>query len=184
MKLVLVRHAETAAATGLCYGRTDVAVWPEAMRKLAGRIAPQLAEDIEEIVCSPLQRCAGLARAIAALRPGLAVRTDARIAEMDFGSWEGRAWSSIDRAEFDAWTRDFADARAGGSGESTRAFMQRVGEALDAWRASGRDALWITHAGVIRAVWLLRDGVRCAERADQWPRQPIAFGEQVSVALP
>jgi alpha-ribazole phosphatase len=180
MKLGLVRHAETDAAAGLCYGRTDVAVPPEAMRTLAERIAPQLAADTE-IVCSPLQRCAGLARAIAALRPELAVRVDARITEMDFGVWEGRSWSSIDRAEFDAWTRDFADARAGGNGESTRVFMQRVGDAFDEWRESGRDALWITHAGVIRAVWLLRDGVRCAAHADQWPAQPIAFGEWVVV---
>lgn len=183
MKLGLVRHAETDAAAGLCYGHSDVAVPPEAMRTLAERIAPQLAEGIE-IVCSPLQRCAGLAEAIARLRPGIALRTDARIAEMDFGSWEGRSWSSIERTEFDAWTRSFADARAGGCGESTRAFMQRVGEAFDDWRGAGRDALWITHAGVIRAVWLLRDGVRCAERADQWPARPIAFGEHLTVELP
>lgn len=183
MKLGLVRHAQTDATAGLCYGRTDVAVSPEAMRTLAERIAPQLADGIE-IVCSPLQRCAGLAQAIAALRPGLALRTDARIAEMDFGSWEGRSWSSIERAEFDAWTRSFADARAGGDGESTRAFMQRVGAAFDAWRGTGRDALWITHAGVIRAVWLLREGIRCAERADQWPAQTIAFGEYLTVELP
>jgi alpha-ribazole phosphatase len=180
MKLGLVRHAQTDAAAGFCYGRSDVAVAPEAMRLLAERIAPQLAEGIE-IVCSPLQRCAGLAEAIARLRPGLALRTDARIAEMDFGSWEGRSWSSIGRTEFEAWTRSFADARAGGDGESTRAFMQRVGQAFDEWREAGRDALWITHAGVIRAVWLLREGVRCAERADQWPAQSIAFGESVVV---
>ncbi|MBT2321215.1 histidine phosphatase family protein [Variovorax paradoxus] len=180
MKLALLRHAQTEAAPGLCYGRTDVAVAPEAMRALAERIAPQLAQDAK-IVCSPLQRCAGLAEAMAALRPGLALRHDARIAEMDLGAWEGGSWSSIDRAELDAWTRDFADARAGGSGESMRQFMQRVGSAFDEWHANGRDALWITHAGVIRAVWLLSEGVRCAERADQWPAQPIAFGEWVVV---
>jgi alpha-ribazole phosphatase len=100
---------------------------------------------------------------------------------MDFGAWEGCDWRSIERAELDAWTGAFADARPGGHGESTRRFMGRVGEAFDEWRAAGRDALWITHAGVIRAVWLLRDGLRCAERADQWPSRPIAFGEWVVV---
>ena len=180
MKLGLVRHAETTATAGSCYGRTDVGVPAEATRAIAERIAPSLAAGIE-LVSSPLQRCALLAQAIAALRPELPLRVDPRIAEMDFGAWEGCDWRSIQRAEFDAWTGAFANTRAGGHGESTREFMGRVGEAFDEWRAGGRDAMWITHAGVIRAVWLLRDGVRCAERADQWPSRPVAFGEWVMV---
>jgi alpha-ribazole phosphatase len=182
MKLGLVRHGETTAAAGACYGRSNVAVPPEATRAIAARIAPELPAGIE-LVCSPLQRCAQLAEAIAAQRPDLALRSDPRIAEMDFGAWEGQAWTRIGRSELDAWTRAFADAPAGGTGESTRMFMRRVGEAFDDWRAGGRDALWITHAGVIRAVWALRDGVRCVERSDQWPSRPIAFGEWVVVEL-
>ncbi|GAA4356630.1 alpha-ribazole phosphatase [Variovorax defluvii] len=180
MKLTLIRHPETTALPGTCYGRSDVAVSPEATRAIAERIAPALPVDIE-LVSSPRRRCATLAQSIASLRPDLALRIEPRIAEMDFGRWEGRAWNSIERAELDAWTRAFADARAGGDGESTRQFMRRVGEAFDAWCECGRDALWITHAGVIRAVWALRDGIRCVERADQWPSLPIAFGEWVVV---
>lgn len=183
MKLLLVRHARTSAAVGLCYGRTDVAVPAEATLALAERIAAELPADIA-LVSSPLQRCAALVHAIAVLRPDLSLHIDPRLAEMDFGAWEERSWTAIDRAEFDRWITDFADARAGGSGESTRQFMLRVGSAFDGWRDGGRDALWVTHAGVIRAVWLLREGVRCAERADQWPAQTIAFGECVSVELP
>lgn len=180
MKLRLLRHAQTSAAAGLCYGRTDVAVPPEATQAVAERIAPDLPVGIV-VACSPLQRCAGLAQALSALRPDLRPQPDPRLAEMDFGAWEESPWSAIDRAEFDAWTRDFADLRAGGSGESTRQFMQRVGEAFDAWREAGRDAVWVTHAGVIRAAWLLQEGVRCVAHADQWPAQPIAFGECVTI---
>ena len=180
MKLGLVRHAETTAMPGSCSGRADGGVPAEATRAIAERIAPSLPSGIE-LVSSPLQRCALLAQAIAALRPELPLRVDPRIAEMDFGAWEGCDWRSIQRAEFDAWTGAFADTRPGGHGESTREIMARVGEAFDEWRAGGRDAMWITHAGVIRAVWLLRDGLRCAERADQWPSRPIAFGEWVVV---
>ncbi len=182
MTLLLLRHAQTSAAAGHCYGRTDVAVPAEATLALAERTAAELPANIA-LVSSPLQRCATLAHAIAALRPDLPLHIDPRLAEMDFGGWEERRWAAIERAEFEAWMADFADARAGGTGESTRQFMQRVGSAFDAWRDGGRDALWVTHAGVIRAVWLLRQGVRCAERADQWPAQPIAFGECVAVDL-
>ena len=176
MKLWLLRHAPTDAPPGLCYGASDLGVPPEATQAVARRVAPALGA-VVVVRHSPLRRCADLAQAIGALRPALEVRADARLAEMDFGGWEGRAWSSIDRAELDAWTRDFADARAGGCGESTRVFMRRVGDALDAWRRSGRDALWVTHAGVMRAAQLLQRGVRCVERADQWPADPIGFGE-------
>ena len=182
MKLLLVRHAQTIAADGLCYGRADVPVLPAVTRAVAECVAPGLPPGLA-MACSPLARCTDLAQAISVLRPDLSPRPDPRIAEMDLGAWEERPWATIDRAELEAWTRDFADGRAGGSGESTRQFMQRVGEAFDDWRDSGRDAVWVTHAGVIRAAWLLREGVRCVERADQWPGQPIAFGEWVTIEL-
>jgi alpha-ribazole phosphatase len=179
MKLVLLRHAQTTAADGLCYGRTDVTVRPEVSRALAARLAGGLPAEAA-MLCSPLSRCTDLAREIASLRPDLQPMSDARLAEMDFGEWEGRSWSSIARADMDDWLRDVADGRAGVSGESTRAFMQRVGVAFDAWRAGGRDAVWVTHAGVIRAVRLLHGGMRSIERADQWPAEPIAFGACVA----
>ncbi|MDM0067905.1 histidine phosphatase family protein [Variovorax sp. J31P207] len=183
MKLLLVRHARTTAVDGFCYGRTDVPVLPEVTRAVAERVAPELPEGVS-LTCSPLSRCSELAQAIVALRPDLAVAgADPRIAEMDLGEWEEQLWSAIDRAEIDAWTRDFADVRAGRSGECTRQFMRRVGEAFDAWRAGGRDAVWITHAGVIRCAWLLRDGIRAIERSDQWPGQPIAFGECITIEI-
>jgi alpha-ribazole phosphatase len=127
--------------------------------------------------CSPLRRCTALAAAVVERLPRLGpVRVDARLVELDFGDWEGQPWDAIGRDAFDAWTADFADARAGGQGESTRMFMARVGAAWDAWRASGRDAVWVTHAGVMRAVMLLDAGVRCPEAASQWPANPILYG--------
>ena len=179
--LWLLRHAPVDAPAGLCYGRTDLSCAAEATRAVARQIARLLPADIA-IHTSPLQRCMTLARAITEQRPALSPATiDPRLAEIDFGAWEGQPWDRIARADFDAWMADFADARAGTHGESTRLFMARVGEAWDAWRASGRDALWVTHAGVMRAVTLLRRGVRCPDAAADWPRQPIAFGEWLTV---
>jgi len=175
MKLWLMRHAAVDAEPGLCYGATDLKAHGDATLAAARRIAQELPGGMA-LRCSPLRRCAELADAIVALRPELTVQYDARLAEMDFGAWEGRPWSAIARAELNAWTEDFADLCAGTHGESVRAFMHRVAAAHDEWRAGGRDTLWVTHAGVLRAVQLLNEGVRCPERADQWPAQGTDFG--------
>ena len=179
--LWLLRHAPVDAPAGLCYGRTDLSCAAEATQAVAAQIAPLLPADIA-IHSSPLQRCATLARAIADQRPALSPATiDPRLAEMDFGAWEGQPWDRIARADFDAWMADFADARAGTNGESTRLFMARVAAAWDDWRAGGIDAVWVTHAGVMRAVRLLQHGVRCPADASEWPRHPIGFGDWLRV---
>lgn len=147
------------------------------MLAMASMPLDRVAGDVR-LWCSPLQRCTALAAAVVERLPRLGpVRVDPRLAEMDFGAWEGRPWDAIGRDAFDAWTADFADARAGGHGESTRMFMARVGAAWDAWRASERDAVWVTHAGVMRAVMLLDAGVRCPEAASQWPSRSIGHGD-------
>lgn len=181
MKLWLIRHAPVDAAPGLCYGASDLPAQTAATQSAAQAMAPQLPSGMA-VRTSPLQRCTVLAQAIGALRPDLdAPAIDPRIAEMDFGDWEMQPWPHIARAEIDAWAADFADGRAGRRGESTRVFMQRVGMAWDAWRTTGRDAAWVTHAGVIRAVWLLQRGVRCPRDAGEWPAQAIAHGEWLAV---
>jgi len=181
--LWLLRHAPVLAEAGLCYGAADIEADAEATLAAARRIAPQLPRGAA-LRSSPLRRCAALAGAIAALRPELRLAHDARLAEMDFGAWEGRPWSSIAREELDAWTADFADARAGSHGESVRAFMARVGQAYDEWRAGEGDALWVAHAGVLRAVALLHRGVRCPRDAAGWPSGGLPFGEWQVVELP
>lgn len=175
MKLWLLRHAPVIAQAGLCYGATDLAAHAHDTTAVAARIASELPRGIA-LVTSPRVRCKSLAGAIAALRPDLSLTVDARLAEMDFGAWEGRAWKAIPRAEFEAWTAGFTDTRPG-AGETVREFMQRVEGAWADWRSGGVDAVWVTHAGVMRAATLLQAGIRCPADAAQWPSFPIAFGE-------
>ncbi|MBS0339870.1 MAG: histidine phosphatase family protein [Proteobacteria bacterium] len=179
-RLWLLRHGPVECAEGLCYGACDVHGVEAASRDIAQRVASQLPVGVE-FFASPLSRCAQLALALEVRRPDLQAQFDTRIAEMDFGTWEGQAWNDIPRAEFDGWLADFAEARPGGTGESTSTFMSRVGDAYDSWRASGRDAAWVTHAGVMRAVLLLHEGVRKVERADRWPTRAIGLGELMVV---
>ncbi|RYF79201.1 MAG: phosphoglycerate kinase [Comamonadaceae bacterium] len=177
MKLWLQRHAPVLCEAGLCYGRTDVQADAAATQQAAAALAHALPPGVA-LWTSPLGRCAALADALHALRPDLGrARVDARLAEMHFGAWEGRLWSAIPRPEFDAWTADFAKCCAGGDGESTQQFVQRVAGAWDDWQALGRDAAWITHAGVMRATRLIAGGQRTVPSAADWPAESVAFGQ-------
>ena len=198
MNLWLVRHAQPLIDAGICYGRLDIAADADATAECAARLAAQLPAGLR-VVSSPLQRCEQLAHALHALRPDLAYKTDAKLQEMDFGQWEGCAWRDIPRAELEAWTDDFAHYQAGHDGESVTAFMARVGAAFDgltpplqtltpalsprAREPEKSGVLWITHAGVIRAVELLARGVRHIERADQWPVEAPKYGQWRTLAL-
>lgn len=180
--LWLARHAVVTQGAGRCYGRLD---WPAdaaATQAAAQALARRLPPHVCVAQVSPRRRCVQLAEKLAALRSGLSWRVDERLAEMDFGAWEGQTWEAIGRTAMDAWLADFVDARPGG-GESVRAFMARVGAAWDEWQAAGGDALWLTHAGVMRAALLLARGVRLPARADEWPRDTLPPGEVLQLSM-
>ena len=179
MKLWLVRHAQVLLPTGICYGATDVAADAAATLSAAQALAAELPQGLGLRV-SPLPRCEQLARVLQGLRPDLAYKTDAGLVEMDFGHWEGQAWSTIPQSALDAWVADFASHRFGGR-ESVAEVMQRVALAWDVTWQAGQDAAWITHAGVIRAASLLHQGVRQVQRADQWPKEGPAFGRWLTL---
>lgn len=175
MKLWLVRHAEVVLPQGICYGAQDVAVNLAASAAAAQRLALELPVALR-VRYSMLQRCEHLAITLQGMRPDLILKPDARLRELDFGAWEGQPWSGIAREAFDAWLADFAHASVGGTGECVAALMARVADAYEDWRAEGQDAVWITHAGVIRAVRLLAAGVRQVLTASAWPREAVGFG--------
>ena len=181
MKLWLVRHAQVLLPPGICYGATDVAADAAATLSAAQALATELPLGLTLRV-SPLQRCEQLAQALQGLRPDLTCNTDAGLAEMDFGYWEGHAWSAIPQSALDDWVADFASHRFGGR-ESVTEVMQRVARSWDATQQAGQDAAWITHAGVIRAASLLHQGVRQVLQADQWPKAAPGFGAWFTLAL-
>ena len=145
MGVTLLRHTKPAGAQGLCYGRTDLPVGP-CFAAHAARIAQDL-PDVGRIVTSPLSRCALLAALIGQAR-GVAVDTDPRLTEMDFGTWESRPWSDIPRAELDQWAEDLLHARPHG-GESVAQLRDRALAALRDHAAPG--TLVVTHHGVIKS---------------------------------
>jgi alpha-ribazole phosphatase len=150
MLIYLIRHARPQGSQGLCYGRRDVPVDAEETERAARDLRARLAAEILEAAplhSSPLSRCSGLA---AALAPTRAAVISPDLLELDFGSWEGRAWDDVPRAELDAWARD-PWAYAPGGGESAQLASSR----FQAWAKRLKDdgaavVVAVTHAGLIR----------------------------------
>ena len=188
MTLWLVRHARPLVESGVCYGALDVAADSEATAQAAHALAAALPQGLP-VAYSPLQRCEQLAQTLRWLRPDLTFKPDVRLVEMDFGQWEGVPWDQIPRAAMDAWTADFGEHCFGGV-ESANAVLRRVASAWhDTWsemgEAGGRGAVWITHAGVIRAAMLISQGVPAAVQApSQWPRLAVDWGQWCCLASP
>ena len=174
MKLWLVRHAQPLIAPGICYGATDIPADTAATQQAAQALAMTLPPGIR-VITSPLQKCEQLMQYIRGLRPDLNCKSDARLKEMDFGCWEGQRWSDIAPSEIAKWTDNFGHWRFGRV-ESVQDVMTRVAGLWDEARIAGNEAVWVTHAGVIRATILLSQGVREVTRADQWPSLEIPFG--------
>ena len=184
MKLWLLRHAPVVLDAGLCYGASDVPAQEAPNGEAAQRAAAFLPPGLP-VWTSALQRTRQLGAALRCLRPDLGQpQADARLNEMDFGQWELQRWDAIPRAAFDAWMADFAHHRFGGA-ESTQAILDRVGAALADLRAlDSEEAVWITHAGVIRAVvYFAANGGAPIERVDQWPREAPEPGGYIQITL-
>jgi alpha-ribazole phosphatase len=189
MRLYLVRHPPPELVPGLCYGASDVPCDAQVLAKAAAQLHEVLPKGLP-ILSSPLQRCERLAQCLCGLQANLAYKTDAALAEMNFGDWELMLWANIERLELDAWTRSFATYRCGGAGESAGQLVGRVLQRLLESAQSGEDQIWITHAGVMRAlqwlagqpwanvtaVWALqweRSGLLSAD----WPKSELAFAQ-------
>jgi len=153
MEIYLIRHPRPSQFEGLCYGRTDMPVDPDALAAAVASVRSRIPAYIRRraaIFTSPAPRCLGLARELTAPREPSVVD---ELHEMHFGAWEGVPWTSVPRVELDAWATDVWTYRPGG-GESAAmvAARWRRWAARVAARIAERDApvIAVTHAGLIR----------------------------------
>lgn len=184
MKLWLLRHARVDLPPGLCYGASDVPAHADLTQAAAETLAALVPQGAPLWV-SGLGRARQLAEAIRLLRPDLEPpQADARLNEMDFGHWELQRWDRIPRDAFDSWMAEFAQHRFGGA-ESTQQVIDRVFAALGDMRQGGRqEAVWVTHAGVIRAVqYLAVHGARPIQGASEWPVEAPEPGGHLCLTL-
>ena len=175
----LVRHARPLVAEGVCYGTSDIAADVADTERSARQLAADLPAGVQ-VWSSPLRRCLALADALMLLRADLCYQTDGRLAEMDFGCWEGQRWDDIPRDAMDEWMSGFQHVRFGGR-ESTQGLMDRVGAAWREARQLELPWVWITHAGVMRAVLLHARGVASVSQSADWPRDRLEFGAALRI---
>jgi broad specificity phosphatase PhoE len=151
---LLVRHGETDWNRERRFqGHADRAL-NELGREQARELAAELAGDgIHAVYASPLRRAAETA-AILAASLGLEVGFDARLMEIDVGSWSGLTRDEIERRFPDAWERWRAGDRGWDGGETYDELAVRVLAALHDIAVSHPDetVLVVGHGGTVRSM--------------------------------
>lgn len=162
---VLVRHGETAATVARTLSGSGV---PGPGLSPAGRVQAAQAADLvarigrsawtdlphpDAVLASPMVRTQETAAAIGR-RLGSHVRTEPRIAECDFGTWEGQAPDALEAdgsGGFRAWHADPTVRPPGG--ESLVDVGDRVWGLLSALQTSdlGRSVVLVSHVMAVRA---------------------------------
>ncbi len=147
MEIYLVRHTIPEVEKGICYGHTDLDV-AATFQSEYPKVHRQISYDGNtKIYSSPLLRCKKLAATF-----GNAVEHDPRLMELDFGSWEMKAWDTIDPNELNPWMNDFVTTRVP-QGESYQQLLQRmVAFFKEAVHSAHDKTIIVTHAGPIRAL--------------------------------
>lgn len=185
MKLWLLRHARVHLDSGVCYGITDVPADNKATDAAADLFANYPAPG-SALWSSPLKRTLQLTEALRCRRADLQVPfLDVRLQEMDFGCWEMKQWDEIPKKAVDDWVAEFATHRFGGL-ENAQDVINRVADALEQARAlDSAELIWVTHAGVIRAVqYLMAHGMRKKiTSVDDWPSNSLKTGEWIVVEI-
>ena len=161
MILHLIRHPQPLIEAGICYGRLDIPA--ENVAACAASLKLLLPGEIA-VWSSPLQRCRALAKALHT-QPLF----DARLMEMNFGTWEGRPWNTIPRDELDAWAAD-VEGYAPPGGESAASIRQRAVAFVEEQNVP--EIALVTHAGVIRLLLAHYQGRALVELLNE----PLAFG--------
>lgn len=154
MSVILIRHTAVSIEEGVCYGASEVPLAND-FAQAADQLRAQLPPRPWRVISSPARRCRLLAESLDAN-----ITIDHRLLELDFGDWELRRWTEIPRAQVDYWSEDFVH-RAPPGGESFAALAERAEACIYEFGRLLPDEsiLYVTHAGVIRALLAPRRGI-------------------------
>jgi probable phosphoglycerate mutase len=182
-RFLLIRHGEsTWNAAGRWQGHGNPPLSPRG-RDQVSRLARALAPvGVDAIVSSDLLRARQTAALLAAALD-LDVATDARLRELDVGTWTGCTRAQIAARDAAALARFDGGARAAraGGGETRDEVRSRAQRALAdcAARHPGRLVAVVCHLGVVRALLPgtdLENAGWCAARGPDLLPRPVAAG--------
>jgi broad specificity phosphatase PhoE len=166
LTLLLTRHGHTDRSEPEQYlGQRVAAQLSERGRADAHRLALRLAAvRLDRVISSPLQRAVDTAAILAGATP---VEVDARLAELDYGTWEGLTIDEIERrfpGEMERYEADPASHEVGGaeSGSEVAARLDDfIADLLGWWGGEGEDrtCLLIGHSSVNRILLTMLLGV-------------------------
>ncbi|GBF51755.1 histidine phosphatase superfamily [Leptospira ryugenii] len=131
MEIILVRHPETVAPKGMCYGHLDLDI-KDPVEKAKETVLEQLVSAPDLIVSSPLLRAKKLANSLAEHFSLPVFQEDRRLMEMNFGEWEGKLWDELPKEETEKWMNDFVNLNAP-NGESFVELQSRVLHFAEEW---------------------------------------------------
>lgn len=153
MKLFLVRHTTVENLKDICYGQSDIGL-AQTFENEKSVIMQNLQDiEFEKIYSSPLKRCSILAKSLTS-NPNEIV-FDQRLMELNFGKWEGKSWTEIEKTEeAKSWFNDYLNTSCP-DGESYADLIKRIQNFISDLKdnKSNDNILIVCHGGVIRAFY-------------------------------
>lgn len=156
MDIILVRHGSTEAGNGICVGQADVSLSSRGFTDVQQLAASWAGSPPRFLFSSDLRRAQQSAQVFAAAFATEPL-ADARLREQDFGSWNGKHWKDIIRADASRhqhWQENWVIQETP-DGESFADVIRRTGTWLAALLGStdsNDSVLGVAHAGSIRAL--------------------------------
>lgn len=160
MTVLLLRHGRSTANTaGVLAGRAAGVELDEKGRGQAEKVVERLAAlPLVAIVASPLTRCQQTVVPLAAARE-LSPLTDDRLAEVDYGSWTGKAIKDLLKEPLWSVVQQHPSAAVFPDGEGLAQVQARAVAAVREHDARllaehGHDVLWVacSHGDVIKSI--------------------------------
>lgn len=152
--LIMLRHGRTKAnASGLLQGRIDPELDELGVQQAAA--AAGLIGNVDRVIASPLVRAQQTASAL-----GLAVETDERFIELNYGEWEGRPVKDVPAETWAEWRADLNFRPPGGETLAELGERVRNGLADLAAQAVNSNIVVVSHVSPIKAsvAWALGVG--------------------------